>query len=152
MNTRSTVKVTTRDQKSTTRCLPLTEHCQTSVPDSACDATTAIIRAAVALHEAAACIAGLEVRLKNVEAAMAHLEPSPLPVKHLLPVPSLPAVDAETRSHVDTSVAAFWLNRTPQTLRKWACYENGPLRPVRIQGRLGWAVADIRRILASNQE
>nr|WP_229217667.1 helix-turn-helix domain-containing protein [Massilia forsythiae] len=54
---------------------------------------------------------------------------------------------ADTRSHVDTNTAAGLLGRTPQTLRKWACYEDGPLRPVRVNGRLAWPVADIRRLL-----
>lgn len=59
-----------------------------------------------------------------------------------------PALDKETRTHVGTACAAHWLNRKPQTLRSWACFEDGPLRPVRINGRLAWAVADIRRVLA----
>jgi len=46
-----------------------------------------------------------------------------------------------------TDEAAAALNRRPQTLRKWACLENGPLRPVRINGRLAWKVADIQALL-----
>lgn len=32
----------------------------------------------------------------------------------------------------------------------WAVcvYVNGPIRPIRINGRLGWAVEDLRRLLA----
>jgi hypothetical protein len=56
-------------------------------------------------------------------------------------------LDAETRTHVDTACAAFHLTRKPQTMRAWACLENGPLRPIRISGRLAWAVADIKRLL-----
>ena len=56
-------------------------------------------------------------------------------------------LDQENRSHVDTSCAAFHLTRKAQTLRAWACLENGPLRPVRIMNRLAWSVADIRRLL-----
>ena len=48
---------------------------------------------------------------------------------------------------VPTDVAAAALNRRPQTLRKWACLENGPIRPVRINGRLAWRVADIQALL-----
>ena len=51
------------------------------------------------------------------------------------------------RSAVNTETAAYHLNRAQQTLRIWACHENGPLRPIRVNGRLAWAVADIRRIL-----
>ncbi len=47
---------------------------------------------------------------------------------------------------VPTDVAAA-LNRRPQTLRKWACLENGPIRPVRTNGRLAWRVADIQALL-----
>lgn len=39
------------------------------------------------------------------------------------------------------------LNPRPQTLRKWACLENGPIRPVRINGRLAWRVVDIQALL-----
>jgi hypothetical protein len=53
----------------------------------------------------------------------------------------------EVRTHVDTACAAFHLGRRPQTLRVWACAENGPLRPIRINGRLAWPVAEIRRVL-----
>ncbi len=57
------------------------------------------------------------------------------------------ALDEETRAAVDTETAAHHLIRQPQTLRIWACRENGPLRPIRINGRLAWPVADIRRLL-----
>ena len=46
-----------------------------------------------------------------------------------------------------TDEAAAALNRQPQTLRKWACLENGPIRPVRIHRRLAWKVADIQALL-----
>jgi len=59
-----------------------------------------------------------------------------------------PALVLENRTVVDTNAAAFHLGRKPQTLRKWACQEDGPLRPVRIMGRLGWNVADILRIVS----
>lgn len=48
---------------------------------------------------------------------------------------------------VTTSVAAKLLNRRPQTLRKWACLENGPIRPIRIYGRLAWRVDDLQNLL-----
>ncbi|MDR5733312.1 helix-turn-helix domain-containing protein [Caballeronia sp. LZ025] len=49
---------------------------------------------------------------------------------------------------IPTDVAAAALNRKPQTLRKWACLENGPIRPVRINGRLAWRVSDIQALLS----
>jgi hypothetical protein len=53
----------------------------------------------------------------------------------------------ENRTAISTDEAAFHLGRKPQTLRKWASLENGPLRPVRVNGRLAWSVADIMRLL-----
>lgn len=58
-----------------------------------------------------------------------------------------PPLERETRHAVDTDCAAFHLNREPQTLRVWACRENGPLRPLRINGRLAWPTAELRRLL-----
>jgi hypothetical protein len=56
-------------------------------------------------------------------------------------------IEQESRSHVETACAAYHLTRSPQTLRLWACLENGPIRPNRVNGRLAWAVADIKRVL-----
>jgi len=64
---------------------------------------------------------------------------------HTLPV--FPPLAQETRTHVETACMCFHLNRKPQTGRAWACLENGPLRPIRIHGRLLWPVADIRKLL-----
>lgn len=57
------------------------------------------------------------------------------------------ALPNETRPAVNTETAAFYLNRQPQTLRKWACLENGPVRPIRVNGRLAWPVAELKKIL-----
>jgi hypothetical protein len=46
-----------------------------------------------------------------------------------------------------TAQAAAALNRKPQTLLKWACRENGPLRPIRINGRLAWRVSDLQTLV-----
>ncbi len=56
-------------------------------------------------------------------------------------------LDRETRAVLPTPEAAYHLNRAQQTLRLWAMHENGPIRPLRINGRLAWPVADIRRVL-----
>ena len=53
----------------------------------------------------------------------------------------------QQRTHVDTAAAAYYLSRRPQTMRGWACLENGPIRPIRIHGRLAWSVAELRRLL-----
>jgi hypothetical protein len=56
-------------------------------------------------------------------------------------------LDREIRTNLPTPEAAYHLNRSQQTLRLWAMRENGPLLPLRINGRLAWPVADLRRIL-----
>ncbi len=58
-----------------------------------------------------------------------------------------PPLEQVTRPTVPTDAAAFYLNRKPQTLRAWACLENGALRPIRINGRLAWSVTSIRLLL-----
>jgi len=58
-----------------------------------------------------------------------------------------PALERENRPAVDTAAAAYYLSRRPQTLRCWATYDNGPLRPLRVNGRLAWPTAEIRRLL-----
>lgn len=58
------------------------------------------------------------------------------------------SLDQETRIALPTREAAHHLNRKMQTLHIWACKENGPIRPTRINGRLAWLVADIKRVLS----
>ncbi|MDO9002833.1 MAG: hypothetical protein Q7V20_05210 [Aquabacterium sp.] len=58
-----------------------------------------------------------------------------------------PPLELITRPTVDTAATAYYLNRQQQTLRGWACSEKGPLRPIRVNGRLAWQVADIKRLL-----
>ena len=58
-----------------------------------------------------------------------------------------PSLESVTRPTVDTAATAYYLNRRPQTLRIWACLENGPIRPIRINGRLAWPVSELRRVL-----
>ena len=58
-----------------------------------------------------------------------------------------PSIFSETRNCVPTDVAAFHLGRKPQTLRSWACLENGPIRPIRINGRLAWPVEAIKKLV-----
>jgi len=63
-------------------------------------------------------------------------EPQPFPPLELVNRPTVP-----------TEQAAHYLNRKPQTCRAWACLENGPIRPLRISGRLAWPVSELRRVL-----
>ena len=60
-------------------------------------------------------------------------------------------LDEVTRPTVPTDAAAHYLNRQPQTLRQWACLENGAFRPIRINGRLAWSTAEIRNLLAGGK-
>ena len=57
------------------------------------------------------------------------------------------ALERETRANLPTSEAAFHLNRAQQTLRLWAMRQDGPVRPLRINGRLAWPVSDLRKLL-----
>lgn len=59
----------------------------------------------------------------------------------------LTPLERETRTALPTSEAAPHLARKEQTLRTWAMLENGPIRPVRVNGRLAWPVAEIKRVL-----
>jgi len=58
-----------------------------------------------------------------------------------------PPIEVLTRSAVTTQEAAYYLSRRPQTLRAWSCLENGPLRPIHLNGRLAWKVSDIKSLL-----
>lgn len=58
-----------------------------------------------------------------------------------------PPLEAVTAPTVSTEAAAFYLLRQPQTLRGWACSESGPIKPVRLHGRLGWPTAKLREML-----
>ena len=58
-----------------------------------------------------------------------------------------PPLEQVNRPTVPTEQAAYDLNRKPQTCRAWACLENGPIRPLRISGRLAWPVSELRRVL-----
>jgi hypothetical protein len=63
------------------------------------------------------------------------------------PTGTFTPLERETRAAVNTETAAFHLGREPQTLRAWACKETGPISPRRVNGRLHWPTAEIRRLL-----
>lgn len=60
---------------------------------------------------------------------------------------NFPPLELENRPAVPTEQAAHYLNRRPQTLRAWACREDGPIRALRIRGRLAWPTEEIRKLL-----
>jgi hypothetical protein len=51
-----------------------------------------------------------------------------------------------TKPNLTTAEAAHFLDRKAQTLRSWACLENGPLRPRRIGGLLAWPTAEVKAL------
>ena len=53
----------------------------------------------------------------------------------------------ETRATLPTAEAAYHLNRAQQTLRIWAMRGDGPVTFLRVNGRLAWSVADLKRAL-----
>lgn len=63
-----------------------------------------------------------------------------------------PPLESLTLTVIPTNQAAHYLNRRPQTLRAWACLENGAIKPVRINKRLAWSVSDIRNVLNGGAE
>jgi hypothetical protein len=62
-----------------------------------------------------------------------------------------PPLDQVTSPTVTTEAAAYYLNRKSQTLRTWACFENGPIKPLRIVRRLAWNVTDIKSLCRGAQ-
>ena len=61
--------------------------------------------------------------------------------------PRFTSLAHETRATLPTPEAAYHLNRQQQTLRGWACKEDGPIRPMRVSGRLAWKVSDLKQLL-----
>lgn len=62
-------------------------------------------------------------------------------------VAGLTPLGSDPRAAVPTRDAAVHLGREEQTLRKWAIQDSGPIRPLRVHGRLMWPTAEIRRVL-----
>lgn len=61
------------------------------------------------------------------------------------------ANDKQVVQVLTTSEAAKALNRASGTLRIWAC-KGGPITPVRINGRLGWPLGEINRLLVEGSK
>lgn len=71
----------------------------------------------------------------------------PTQAERYTPAAHFPPLAEETRTHISTEAAAHYLSRRPQTLRGWACREDGPIRPHRVNGRLLWPVAGLLAVL-----
>ncbi len=87
-----------------------------------------------AMHHTRPVMSGLKVPSMTT-ATRPSLRASPL-----LAPPPLAIV---SKPNLTTREAAHYLNRRPQTLRGWACSENGPIRPRRIGGLLAWPTAEV---------
>lgn len=67
-------------------------------------------------------------------------------------IPTELATIASGRVILTTADFARAIGIQPQTARKWACYGNGPILPVKVGKRLGWRVADIAKLLNGGAE
>jgi hypothetical protein len=67
-----------------------------------------------------------------------------------LPDDELKALHARTGTEqtVPTEEAAAIIDFAPQTLRRWACYNNGPIKPRRIGRQLRWVVSELNALLS----
>ena len=61
--------------------------------------------------------------------------------------PPFPPLELETRPTLNTAATAYYLRKAQQTLRIWACKENGPIRPIRVGAHLHWKTSEIRKLL-----
>ena len=62
------------------------------------------------------------------------------------PQRAYPPLDSITKPNLTTGETAYYLNRRPQTLFGWACHEDGPMRPTRINGRLAWSTSTVKAL------
>lgn len=60
--------------------------------------------------------------------------------------PKYPALSEESRTHVDTDCASYHSGFAVSTLLTWASRGNGVLTPIRRGRRLGWSVAELRKL------
>jgi hypothetical protein len=56
-------------------------------------------------------------------------------------------LSCETRTNLPTWEAAHHLNRAQQTLRLWAIRNDGPIKCLRVNGRLAWPVSELKKLL-----
>lgn len=60
--------------------------------------------------------------------------------------PPFPPLALVTKPNLTTGELAYYLNRRPQTLRGWACNEDGPIRPKRVGGLLAWSTVQAKAL------
>ena len=52
-----------------------------------------------------------------------------------------------TKTHVPTKDAAYYLGRSQSTLMRWQRQGISEVSSLKMQGRLSWSVADIKKVL-----
>ena len=58
-----------------------------------------------------------------------------------------PPLEVVDKPNLTTAECAYYLNRSPQTLRVWACKSGiGPLVPRRIMGILAWSTSEVKAL------
>lgn len=60
---------------------------------------------------------------------------------------SLEDLQKAGRTLIDTREAASVLAVKPQTLYKWACYENGPIKSIKVGRSIKWRLTDIANLV-----
>jgi hypothetical protein len=58
-----------------------------------------------------------------------------------------PPLEAVQQPLLNTASAAYYLMAQAQTMRSWAARGTGPLKPVRIGGRLRWRTSDVKKLV-----
>ena len=56
-----------------------------------------------------------------------------------------------SRLYYSTNETAELLNFRTDTLRAWACFSKGPIKPRKIGNRLAWMASDIRELLGMEE-
>lgn len=91
------------------------------------------------------------MRQENLPSKFNHVQQTRKRNMEMNPNQQFPPLESVTRPTVETAAAAYYLNRQQQTLRGWACHEDGPIRPLRVNGRLAWPVTELRRVLGMTE-
>ena len=59
--------------------------------------------------------------------------------------PQHPPLALVNKPNLTTAETAYYLNRSAQTLRVWACRTGtGPMKPTRVGGLLAWNTAEVK--------
>lgn len=57
-----------------------------------------------------------------------------------------PPLEEVTRPNLTTKEVAYYTNMKEQTWREYACYETGPIKPVRVCNRLNWPTKAVKEL------